>query len=1099
MDFETRFTTLNTNQRAAVEQIFGPLLIIAGPGTGKTELLSMRAAQILRQTDTLPSNILCLTFTDSGAANMRERLRQIIGEEAYKVAIHTFHSFGVEIINQHREYFFQGGEFKPADELAQYQIMRTLFDGLDWQHPLAKKNGEGYVYLSDVATLISEFKKSGLTADELREIIASNQQVIDAVATDISDIFAAKITKAIIPQFAALAQKVAQHDQTTLPAGISSYAGTLALSIAHAAQEALDIDKTTPITAWKKAWCDKDNQQHTVLKDALHSEKLLAAIDLYDQYEAAMRAANLYDYDDMILSVIHAIETHASLRANLQEQFQYLMVDEFQDTNLAQLRLLFSLTEGESPNVMAVGDDDQAIFSFQGADLGNIQRFRERFNDPPIIVLRDNYRSAPEILTSARTVITQGDDRLENTITDLSKELTPQASADGAEVRLYQYDSPGEERSAIASSIRALIDQGTPPEHIAVLARRHHELVDLLPYLTKQHILVNYERRDNALEHELIKLLELLARVIVATAESDHTAANALLPELLAHPAFGFSPHDIWTLSLSAWSTRMVWLESMQTNPTFKPFADWLLERSVASITEPLEAHIDTLLGIDTKSQKSVGDPEDIPKHAPYTSPIHAHFFSPEQLAEHPDAYLDALEALRTIRDQLREHYTTQAPTLKQFLSFLDLYHQLGATLTIVRHRADHQSGHINLMTAHKSKGLEFEHVFVIGAIDSAWGEKVRSRSRLIRYPANLPLQPAGNTYDERLRLFFVAMTRAKRTLTVSFSAQDSNGKPTLVASFLSQQPSIEQHAPNDIAALIEAAEIDWRGYLTRPITTDLKTLLAPTLEAYKLSATHLNNFLDVSRGGPQTFLLNNLLRFPSSKTANASYGTAMHAALQQAHNTVRVDGALPATETILDNFTALLREQHLSDDDFALFNVRGRNALDVFIQSHGSSFTATQLTELSFAGQGITIGDAQLTGTLDLADIDTAAKTIRVTDYKTGSAARDWRGTSDYEKIKLHKYRQQLMFYQLLVEHSRDYSGYTFSGAALQFVEPEPRSGEILALEDTFSEEDLDQFKQLIAIIWQKIITLDLPDISRYEPNYRGLITFEQDLLDIK
>ena len=111
MDFKERYLKLNEAQKEAVDTIEGPVMVIAGPGTGKTELLSVRAANILQKTDTLPENILCLTFTDSGATAMRERLAEIIGKDAYKVAIHTFHSFGEEVINQNSQYFYQGAEF----------------------------------------------------------------------------------------------------------------------------------------------------------------------------------------------------------------------------------------------------------------------------------------------------------------------------------------------------------------------------------------------------------------------------------------------------------------------------------------------------------------------------------------------------------------------------------------------------------------------------------------------------------------------------------------------------------------------------------------------------------------------------------------------------------------------------------------------------------------------------------------------------------------------------------------------------------------------------------------------------------------------------
>ena len=189
MDFDTHYATLNANQRQAVDYIHGSLLVIAGPGTGKTELLSMRTAQILRQTDTLPDSILCLTFTESGAANMRQRLRQIIGEDAYKIAIYTFHSFGTEIINQHREYFFHGADAQPADELTQHQIVTEILEGLDWRNPLSAKNNGEFVYTSELIRVISEFKQSGLTPAELRLVMADNQRVIADITADIQQVF----------------------------------------------------------------------------------------------------------------------------------------------------------------------------------------------------------------------------------------------------------------------------------------------------------------------------------------------------------------------------------------------------------------------------------------------------------------------------------------------------------------------------------------------------------------------------------------------------------------------------------------------------------------------------------------------------------------------------------------------------------------------------------------------------------------------------------------------------------------------------------------------------------------------------------------------
>ena len=1149
MDFHTRYATLNANQRQAVDYIHGSLLVVAGPGTGKTELLSMRTAQILRQTDTLPDSILCLTFTESGATNMRQRLRQIIGEDAYKIAIHTFHSFGTEIINQHRQYFFRGADAQPADELTQHQIVTGILEGLDWRNPLSAKNNGEFVYTSELIRVISEFKQSGLTPAELRLVMADNQRVIADIAPNIQQVFAAKISKKTIELFAPLAEKIAErigggNSVTTanLPSSITPYAQVLALSIAHAAQEAIDANSTKPLTAWKNKWCEKNAAGEFVLKDFAASEKLSAAIDVYEAYGNVLAERSLFDYEDMILSVIQACEAHPELRANLQEQFQFIMVDEFQDTNLAQLRLLFDLTGDEdNPNIMAVGDDDQAIFSFQGADVGNIQRFRQHYHDPKIIVLTDNYRSAADILTAARGVITQGTDRLENTIDGLSKQLTAHASGSGARVEVQEFTSVSEERAGVAKQIAELIKRGENPAHITVIARHHKELIELLPYLYRQNLSVNYERHDDILEQDIIQALDKLARVVMAIHQNNLDVANSLLPEVIAHPAFGFSALDIWRLSLHAYKNRQLWLESILANSTFQLFGEWLLERAKDVPNLPLEEQLDKLLGLEidagitlidsslragrqrtlglqslygvdqSNSSSACSDKSSLPptnedvratiavrssEESSSPTSLAAHYFSPQVLAQNPDAYLTTLESLRTLRQKLRDRTTDATPTLADFLEFIDLHRSTKTRLTHIRPQASALGGAINLMTAHKSKGLEFPHVFVIGAIDSAWGEKVRSRSRLIRYPANLQLQPAGTSYDERLRLFFVAMTRAKTTLTMTYSQTNDAGSDTMIASFLTDHAPTIIPAADTPAARITVAQTDWSTRLSAPITAELKDVLAPTLETYKLSITHLNNFLDVSRGGPQNFLLNNLLRFPSAKSPAASYGTAIHASLQQLHNLLRADHRLPPTERILHYFRTSLESQHLPPDDFALYLDKGTAALTAFLDAKSSEFHDTELAELDFAHQSVIVGGARLTGKLDVADIDKNNKTIFVTDYKTGKPSHSWKGASDYEKIKLHKYRQQLMFYQLLVESSRDYGNFTFTGARLQFVEPDMKTGDILSLEDTFSREELAEFARLIGVVWRRITALELPNISEYSADYKGMMQFEEDLL---
>ena len=1096
MSFEERYSKLNAAQRQAVDTIDGPVMVIAGPGTGKTELLSMRAANILRKTDTLPENILCLTFTESGAVAMRQRLSTIIGKDAYKVAIHTFHSFGTEVISQNRAHFYHGADFRPADELSSYHIIRTIFDGLPHDNPLASKMNGEYTYLPDTLRAISELKRSGLASDELLAILRQNDTAMDAIEATLADIFAPGIKKTTAEQ---LAPHIGTIRSSETPSPISSIiplARILADGLEYAVSSSLETNSTKPITAWRTKWMKKDDHGNFVFKSRDRHTKLRAVSVIYTQYLAAMQAAALYDFDDMILTVLRTIETTPELQFNLQEKYHYIMVDEFQDTNLAQMRMLHNLTNNPvsegAPNVLVVGDDDQAIYSFQGADVGNIVSFRGLYATTKIITLTDNYRSSQPILEQARGVITQGADRLETRFPDLDKTLTPHAIHATASVNLTEYDTISDERAHLTALIANQIQQGSEPADIAVLARKHSEIEALLPYFAEAGLAVNYERRDNVLELDIIRHLELLGAILVALYESRHEQANALLPQLLSHPAWHIDPVAIWKLSLAAKAGHTSWIEAMAVTPAFAPLHRWLIATSQQVEHLPLERIMDVMLG-----KVPLGATE--PLSQEFTSPLFLHFFAPQNLRDQPDAYLTFLEALRTIRAKLRDYRVDEEPRLQSLLEFIALHRQLGTTITSLRPSTSHLSGAVNLMTSHKSKGLEFDTVYIVGAIDTTWGERVRSRVSMLSYPENLQLSPSGGSLDERLRLFFVAMTRAKRQLFISYSKADDNGKNILPASFLlaTTLPATPHTTTHTIDTLVRAAELRWYQPLVNITSGTMQELLAPLLSQYKLSATHVGAFLDVTRGGPQAFLLDYLLRFPQAKPPQAAYGTAVHATLQRAHAHLSATDSHRAPEDILHDFETNLREQHLPEDQFQLFLQKGSDALQVFLQHNYASFTPGQKAELDFAAEQSIVGQAHLTGSLDLVDIDHDTKTITVTDYKTGKPVRDWKGKTDYEKIKLHRYRQQLMFYKLLVEHSRNFNRFTVTQGVLQFVEP-TSTGDIIGLTATFSSEELAHFSQLLQKIWQHITTLTLPDTSNYTPDYKGILAFEADLLEI-
>ena len=1062
-------------------------MVIAGPGTGKTELLSMRAANILQETDVLPENILCLTFTEAGSIAMQKRLIDIIGRAAYNVSIFTFHAFGTEIMNRHREYFYSGADVHPADELTRHRIITEILDSLDYDNPLRTRMNGSYTTIGDIISAISDLKRAGLTDTEFGLLFDQTQSTIDQVSTELADIFAGRISKATLEPLRALLAKVDTISEETPIAGVQTFQAVLADSLRHTIAEAEAHDKTTPpITAWKKDWVTNDTDKIPVLKAAKALPKLRALQHIYGLYLQIMAEAHLIDFDDMIMQVVHAMETHDDLRYDLQEKYQYIMVDEFQDTNLAQMRILSNLLNNpvveDQPNILVVGDDDQAIYGFQGAEVGNILRFKDAYPQAAFITLTDNYRSAQPILNGAREVITQGTERLERHMPELDKTLRAHRESSYS-ATITQFATTHDERSAVAVSVRTLLDNGVAASEIAIIARKHSDLVAMLSYLTEHEVPVSYDRRDNVLDDEVIVQLVHAGAIVHALSTAQHDVANALLPELLSHPAWGIPPATVWEISLAAHRNREHWLETMRSFDATKPLFGWLTAAASQALHLPLERMVDILIGnaeLDT-----------------YTSPLKDYFFSEDMRRNDLASYTAHLENLTTIRRRLREHAVDMtSPKLADFLDFVQQNHETGTQITSYRHIGEDDHA-VRLLSAHGSKGLEFDHVFILCATDPMWGEKASGRSPAITFPPHLRLRQNADSYDERLRLFYVAMTRARQGLYISYAAENDAAKETLQAAFLiGSSLALEEAPATDRKNVEQAAAHQWYAPIINIPAVSMQQYLTPTLATYKISASHVNNFIDVSHGGPQQFLLDYLLRFPRGSAPANSYGIAMHAALQRAHDHLRATGSHLPEEDIVHEFEHHLERMPLTDDEHRHYQQQGSNALRAFLTQKYDSFSPDQQAELNFAGQEVRIGSAMLTGKLDVAQFDKDAKTAIVTDYKTGGALTSWDKGQDYQRVKAHRYRQQLLFYKLLIENSRDYHDYTMSEGVLQFVEPD-KAGRIIDLHlSDVSSEELDRFTRLVCAVWERITTLDFPDTSEYSQDYAGVLTFEKYLL---
>ena len=1099
---------LNTAQKQAVEQINGPVMVVAGPGTGKTQLLASRVANILKQDPTtLPSNILCLTFTEAGQVAMQKRLVDILGHLGSKVAVHTFHSFGSEIINFYGNYFFSGTEVSPADDLTQYQIINDLLDKLPAHNQLSVKHDDEFIYTKTIKTRIGQFKKA-ISPDELNILLNDAVQFIDYIESyliELAESFS-KINKKDIAKFGQLLQVASIYNQPSFDLkGFKPLSEVFIATLSLAYSDATANNSSTPITQWKKDWLKKQDKK-IVCKQRAILTKLQITNDVYNQYQSQLHKLKLFDFDDMILTVISALESHDDLLFDLQEQYQYILVDEFQDTNRAQMRLLDAIASSpyqqEQPNILVVGDDDQAVYSFQGAELSNILDFKKNYPQTATITLSQNYRSADAILKPARQLILQGQQRLENNVSGIDKTLNPNVVFSNPKANFIALPTPNHELEFIAESIAKQIKEGINPKEIAIIARENAQLEAVAPYLSALDVPYYFENRQNALDNPFVTELILLAKVVMYLSQHDNHNANALLPELLSAQYWQIPAIDIWQLSLKAYNNREFWLQHCDDNDKLTNASNFLLESAKFCLSHSLEQTLDLLIGSIILNE----DDEAIDDKTQIKSPYKNYYFNEQRLINDPQAYIDLLASLTAIKRSLKNYKAGQNLNLKDFIEYIDLVNKAKIKINVKGIYASSKDS-VNLLTAHGSKGLEFESVFIINATQNKWGAK--SRGSNISLLANMQLIDHQSTDDDALRLFYVAITRAKKYLNITYATNDNSGKEQLAFAPLLDQ-SVAEHLPltknshklnDNYINKVKRAEIIWQEQHILNKRTDYKAILSPTLDNYQLSPTHLKNFTDVTNNGPHNFFMNNILRFPSSFSYSASYGSAMHKALEHAHLYFNKNNKLPTKDYLKTIITEQIIATGLTKSEKDRAINQGQLIIDLLVIKGAELFNQNQTPEINMRSQSyLDNGNIKLTGKLDV--IEQNKNSIIVRDYKTGKAFSDWSSTgkSSYQKIKQHDYLQQLLFYKIIIDESRKYGalGIKASKGEIVFLDS-LQDGQLINLIIDYSDyhEELTRLKKLIKASWQFIINLELPDVSSYSQDLKGIIAFEDWLIE--
>lgn len=1056
----------NELQKQAIEYLSGPLLVIAGPGTGKTQLLSSKVKYILENTDANPENILCLTFTESGAQNMRERLFSMVGRAGAKVQIHTYHAFGSDVLAEYRNYAteFSRNLDSPVDEILQYKIIKEIQDDLDGNDILRGDK------ISDIIDTIASAKSARLSSSDLEKIAISNIETAEKMWPELSELLdklsgqrSWRFPAAVEQVYGSMLEVLAKYiDENEVAFGVYKEVNTYLLELNQIIKEESEKEKpsVSPLSRWKDKRFEKDEDGNYRLKNVVSNKKLLSLAKIMQVYDEKLKADGLFDFADMIEEAIRILKEDDGFRLSLSERYQYILLDEFQDTNPSQAELIYLLTDYEKPMVMAVGDDDQAIFEFQGANASNFIDYQNHYN-AKIITLKENYRSAAEILEFSRHIA----DQVENSFAkmhDIDKNLVAVKQKAPATIERHEFLSSDGEYFWIAERIAELVKAGVPQKEIAVIAPKHKYIQPLLPYL-KAHdgVYVAYEKRDNLFLDPKISEILTLSRFIYKLANNEQ-ASEMILP-ILSFPCFGISP----TMAIKAArrdskkSTIDYFIEAEDEN--IKQVGELIAALVQKSFEAPLELMLDYIIGT-VEVSNGIKSPF-LDYYAGSKEPGFTEF--------------SLYENLNTLKSALSSYLkNVESPRLVNLINFVDDYEMAGATLANTSPYSEAEDA-VQILTAHKSKGLEFSHVFLIAVDDMSWG-KGKGNNNLLVLPANLTqIRHTGVTDDERLRLLFVAITRAKTNLILTNSLTDFSGKTPKRLEYLEEHEEDEKLISPFIGEIkthygdLEEAKkktdlrLSWISAY-KELTPDLKPVLLKRLENYHLTASDLTSFIDVCYAGPVEFYKRRVLLSPEEPISGALvFGTLIHSTFE------KVTREKISDEEAIEFFRNEAMRQPVLPADQKYMLERGAKALEKSLVKFGPILRASgAAAEVDFYSEHLQYEDVPLTGKIDHININQDEKTIELYDFKTSRFHAEKWDSND----TLYKYKLQLGVYKLLLNLSPTYAKYKVTRAHILFVTPDGYD-EVHDKIYEFNDKDEVELHALISAVYKEIKTLDFVD----------------------
>lgn len=808
----------NSKQQQAIDILNGQVMLLAGPGTGKTFTVIHRIEKMLAD-GVEPSSILCLTFSDAAASEMRQRLIKKMGVVASAVDIYTYHSFCNDLIKTYPDKFEMTSGVKLITDAEKISIMKECIDDANLKF-FVPSRADRYFFTKNFISYVEKLKTQRVSKDEYMACIDTNP--------------------VLMPRYKELESEIYEREQAGNTKNKTRY-------------NELEKIKTN-IEKAKELWT------------------------LFELYSIKMINKNLIDFSDMINLVLTSFEEDSQFLSEVSNKYKYFLVDEYQDTNDLQNQIIFNLLDGnDEKNIFVVGDDDQIIYGFQGAKSDNIENFLTKYPNTTVICLEENNRSTQTILDFSNLIVNQDENRLENNLYfkekyNISKKLTaknPKIIVKDKKIKRIQFGEILQEFNYIVDDIKTLIESDFAPKtdedkidysQIAIISKKRAELQTFAELLKSKNIPFQIDEGKSIFAIRSTILIYFYIKAM----NNYLTSSDKLFGLLLSEP-FKIDQQDYNKIL----EEKRLWKkdESSDFITLMRNLNGW---KNPEKITKFLET-FDYLQDYASSNNLRNTVVEIINR----TGLLTYFYKSGKNRSEN-------LAGIRKIISEATDFQNSDSTkNLSDFVKYLDDCFENEIDINLDKDSVVQNA--VQLMTYHGSKGREFEYVYLPNLISSNWEDfRMPGEYKLITEDVPDKDAAQAKKDSELLKLLFVGITRAKHTLTISF-ADSNNGKTQQITKYLEPTANYDFDSEQFECSADDLTTEFYRSVSSDVFDNQkaFKNEIEERVKSVVLSPSRLNDYLSCPRKFFYVKVLG--IDVEEADWDGANFGTLIHSLLERA------------------------------------------------------------------------------------------------------------------------------------------------------------------------------------------------------------------------